>query len=81
VLNRIVATMRPGQRLVEIRPLTEGIYSWDQSWSQLVRRRSAQWGQALIDDPQLSRLPGFYAPHDYRGSCCVASSALVFVKR
>jgi hypothetical protein len=80
-LKRLVARLRPGQRLVLIEPMTEGVFAWDQSWSGLVRLRSAQWGQAIADDRQLRELPGVYAPHDYRGSCCTAMDALVFAKR
>jgi hypothetical protein len=46
-----------------------------------VRRRSAQWGELLDHDPSLVRLPGAWAPRDYRGSCCVASNAVVYLKR
>jgi mannosyltransferase len=81
ILNRLVAGMHAGQRLLVIRPMTEGVWNWTQDWSNLVRLRSAQWGQAIAEDPQLRLLPGLYAPHKYNGSCCTASSALVFVKR
>jgi mannosyltransferase len=80
-LNRLVAGMHAGQRLLVIRPMTEGVWNWTQDWSNLVRLRSAQWAQAIADDPLLAQLPGVYAPHNYPGSCCTASSALVFVKR
>jgi hypothetical protein len=80
-VDRVVASLRPGQRLVVIRPLTEGVQNWSQQWSQLVRRRSAQLGAVLAGDPQVRQLTGVYAPRSYRGACCTASSALVFVKR
>jgi mannosyltransferase len=76
----LIASLRPGERLVFIRPLTEGEKAWARPWPALVRRRAAQWGAALAAAPQLRPLPGAWAPHDYPGSCCMASSALVYVK-
>jgi mannosyltransferase len=75
---RLVASMRPGQRLVFIRPLTEGEKAWRLPWAALVRRRAAQWGAALSSDPRLRALPGAWAPATYNGSCCISSSALVY---
>jgi hypothetical protein len=59
-----------------VRPLTEGAKNWRASWTQLVRRRSAQWGQLLESDAHLK--PIAWAPHTYRGSCCVADSAVLY---
>jgi len=81
VLAGLVSSLAPGQHLLFIRPLTEGVKQWHQPWSQLVRRRAAQWSAALADDPALEPVPGGLAPHYYRGSCCVSSSAMVFTKR
>jgi hypothetical protein len=81
VVNRVVAGLKPGQRLVVIRPLTEGVLNWSQPWSQLVRLRAAQIGALLKTDPRLRQLPGVAAPGYYRGAADGASSALVFVKR
>jgi mannosyltransferase len=80
-LSSLVATMRPGQHLLFIRPLSEGIASWHQPWTELVRLRSAQLGYLLARDPGLALLHGVWAPHYYRGSCCVASSALIYTVR
>jgi hypothetical protein len=78
---RLVGALTPGQHLLFVRPLTEGIVHWSQSWSELVRRRAAQLAQALATDPRLALVPGVFAPHYYRGSCCIASSALLYVRR
>ncbi len=61
-----------------MRPLTEGAQNWQAPWTQLVRRRSAQWGALLASNPSLK--PVAWAPHNYRGSCCVANSALLYRK-
>jgi len=79
-LTTLVAGLQPGQRLLYTRPLTEGAKAWNASWSGLVRRRAAQWGALLSTDPQLKPIAGAVAPHYYRGSCCVAVSALLYSK-
>lgn len=81
VATRLIAGLAPGQRLMFVRPLTEGASAWKTDWAMLVRRRAAQWGALLAADPALVALPGAVAPHNYRGSCCVASSAIIYVKR
>jgi mannosyltransferase len=77
-LAPMVASLRPGQQILFIRPLTEGAQSWEAPWTQLVRRRSAQWGALLGADRNLR--PVGWAPHNYRGACCVADSALLYQK-
>ncbi len=81
VVHRLVASLAPGQRLAVIRPLTEGEHDWTEAWSELVRQRSARLSGVLASDPQLRVLAGFHAPHFYRSACCIASSALIYVKR
>jgi mannosyltransferase len=80
LVAQVTAELRPGQRLLYIRPLTEGLANWSESWAVLVRRRAAQIGEALATDPKLSRM-GAFAPHYYKGSIYLPSSALMFVKR
>jgi 4-amino-4-deoxy-L-arabinose transferase-like glycosyltransferase len=75
-LQGLLATLRPGQRLLFVRPLTEGAKNWQASWTELVRRRAAQWSAVLAGDPNLK--PIAWAPHTYRGSCCVADSAVLY---
>lgn len=77
-LSRLIATLRPNQQVLFVRPLTEGAQNWQAPWTRLVRRRSAQWGAILASNPSLK--PVAWAPHSYRGSCCVANSALLYRK-
>jgi hypothetical protein len=77
-LGPLLASLRVGQQVLFVRPLTEGAHNWQASWTQLVRRRSAQMGALLADDPHLR--PVAWAPHNYRGACCVADSALLYKK-
>ncbi len=80
MVTTLVSSLRPGQRLLYTRPLTEGAKSWRAPFSQLVRRRAAQWGALLAADRQLKLIAGAVAPHNYLGSCCVADSAVVYTK-
>jgi hypothetical protein len=77
-LTPLLASLRPGQQLLFVRPLTEGAKNWQASWTQLVRRRSAQFAAILAADPKLK--PVAWAPHTYRGACCVADSAVLYQK-
>jgi hypothetical protein len=77
-LAPLLASLRPGQQVLYVRPLTEGAQNWEASWTQLVRRRSAQWGALLAADHSLKLVA--VAPHNYRGACCVADSAVLYQK-
>jgi mannosyltransferase len=77
-LDPLLATLRPGQQVLFIRPLTEGAGNWKAAWTLLVRRRSAQFGAILASDPTLKQVA--WAPHVYRGACCVADSAVLYRK-
>lgn len=80
-LAALVNSLAPGQHLLFVRPLTEGAQNWQAPWTQLVRRRAAQWSQGLTNDVSNGTLaPVSYAPHYYRGACCVADSALLYRK-
>jgi mannosyltransferase len=80
-LGPLVASLKPGQQLLYVRPLTEGAKNWNAAWAQLVRRRSAQWGQLLQNDRAIGTLtPVATAPHNYRSACCVATSAVLYRK-
>jgi mannosyltransferase len=80
-LGPLVASLKPGQKLLFVRPLTEGVSNWKQPWTKLVRRRAAQWGQILTNDVANGTLkPVAWAPHNYRSACCVANSATLYEK-
>jgi mannosyltransferase len=80
-LGPLVASLKRGQQLLYVRPLTEGVKNWKEQWAQLVRRRSAQWGQILTGDTANGTLKRVAtAPHNYRSACCVANSAVLYQK-
>jgi hypothetical protein len=76
--TRLMATVRPGQQVLFVRPLTEGADNWKAPWTSLVRRRSAQWGQLFAADKQLQ--PVAYAPHAYPGATVLGDSAVLYKK-
>lgn len=78
VLPKLLNSLKPGQQVLYIRPLTEGVSNWEAPWTSLIRRRSAQWGAILAADRQLKREA--WAPHNYRGSCCIADAAVLYEK-
>jgi mannosyltransferase len=78
VVPPMLAKLRPGQKVLFIRPLTDGIGGWKAPWTSLARRRSAQYGAILANDPQLK--PVKTAPLYYRGASTVGDSAVVYEK-
>jgi hypothetical protein len=81
LLPPLVASLKPGQQLLYVRPLTEGASNWKSSWTQLVRLRAAQWGQILQDDVNKGVLKQVaVAPHNYRGASILAYSAVLYEK-
>ncbi|HEX4012097.1 MAG TPA: glycosyltransferase family 39 protein [Solirubrobacteraceae bacterium] len=80
-LGPLIASLKPGQQLLFVRPLTEGAKNWKGSWPQLVRRRAAQWGQILTSATANGTLKAVaLAPENYRSACCIASSAVLYQK-
>jgi hypothetical protein len=80
-LTALIASLNAGQQLLFVRPMTEGAQSWEAPWTQLVRRRSAQWGailERLTSAGQLQQVG--LAPHNYRGACCVGDNAVLYKK-
>ncbi len=78
VLPALLAKLAPGQKVLFVRPLTEGIVNWKAPWTQLVRRRSAQWGAILAGDTTLRQVTN--APAFYRGASTVGNSAVLYEK-
>jgi mannosyltransferase len=62
-LDPLLANLPRHGRVLLVHPVTTSVDDWDAPWTQLVRRRSAQWGRAVADDPQFKRIgavPSFY---------------------
>ncbi len=78
-LDPLVASLRPGQQLLYVRPLTEGAHNWKAPWTLLIRRRSAQWGailQADVDSGVLRVVA--VAPQLYHSAPDIADSAVLY---
>jgi mannosyltransferase len=81
LLPPLVASLKPGQQLLFVRSLTEGARNWQAPWTQVVRRRSAQWGALLQADVNSGVLRQVnWAPHNYRGASILADSAVLYTK-
>jgi len=78
VLPPLLAKLRPGQKVLFVRPITDGIENWRAPWTRLARRRSAQWGAILAADTTLRQLQ--VAPQFYRGASTVGDSAVLYEK-
>ena len=75
-LAPLLASLRPGQQVLFVRPITRFVSDWTAPWTRLVRRRSAQWGAVLASDPRLK--PIAWAPHYYHPAYAVADSAVLY---
>jgi mannosyltransferase len=77
-LNGEINSLKIGQQLLYIRPLTEGVANWSAPWTLEIRRQSAIYGRIIQEDKQL--VPEAWAPHNYVGACCIADSAVLYKK-
>jgi hypothetical protein len=62
-LEPLLARLPAGGRVLIVHPVTTRVDDWDSPWTELVRRRSAQWGGALANDERFERVavvPPFY---------------------
>lgn len=77
----LINSVKPGQQLLYIRPLTEGEQNWRAPWTKEIRLRSAQYGAIIAQYVREGKLvQEAWAPHNYRGSCCIADSAVLYKK-
>ena len=62
-LSPLLDKLPRSRQVLLVHPVTSDIESWDAPWTQLVRRRSAQWGRAMELDGRFTReaaVPPFY---------------------
>jgi mannosyltransferase len=62
-LTPLLDNLPRSRRVLLVHPVTSDIESWDAPWTQLVRRRAAQWGRAMELDRRFTRedaVPAFY---------------------
>jgi mannosyltransferase len=62
-LEPLLARLPRSGRVLIVHPVTTDASDWDAPWTELVRRRSAQWGAVLASDKRFKRVgtvPQFY---------------------
>jgi mannosyltransferase len=62
-LDPLLARLPRSGRVLLVHPVTFDAGDWDAPWTALVRRRSAQWGEAVARDERFKRIgvvPPFY---------------------
>jgi hypothetical protein len=62
-LKPLLDRLPRSQRVLLVYPVTTNISDWDAPWTELVRRRAAQWGRALELDDRFkldAAVPAFY---------------------
>jgi hypothetical protein len=63
-LEPLLAKLPRSRRVLLVEPVTERVDDWDAPWTQLVRRRSAQWAYAVATDPRFKMIG--VVPSNYR---------------
>jgi mannosyltransferase len=69
----------PGGRVLIVHPVTQRADDWDAPWTQLVRRRSAQWGAALAADRRFEKLGP--VPDNYRRATRIGVRGVLYEKK
>jgi len=77
-LNPLLDRLGVGSHVLLVHPVTSNIGDWDAPWTQLVRRRSAQWGQAMELDPRFTRDKG--VPSFYRRARRIGVRGVLYIK-
>jgi hypothetical protein len=77
-LDPLLDRLPVGHKVFLVHPVTERVDDWDAPWTQLVRRRSAQWGYALARDRRF-RLIGAVPPF-YRHATRIGIRGVLYVK-
>jgi hypothetical protein len=77
-LQPLLARLRVGGRVLIVHPVTSRNDDWDAPWTQLVRRRAAQWGRALATDKSFERVA--VGPKFYRRATRIGVRGVIYEK-
>ena len=77
-LDPLLARLPRGAKVFFVHPVTTQQNDWDAPWTQLVRRRSAQWGLAMGLDPRFRQLRA--APEYYRRATRIGVRGVLYEK-
>jgi mannosyltransferase len=82
-LDPLIASLPPGGRVLIVSPVTSRADDWDAPWTELVRRRAAQWSAALANDPRLKPVTAFprgAVPRTYRRATRIGVRGVMYEK-
>jgi mannosyltransferase len=77
-LTPLLDSLPVGGRVLIVHPVTTRNNDWDAPWTQLVRRRAAQWGGALAADDRFEKLGG--VPTIYRRATRIGVRGVLYEK-
>ena len=78
-LAPLLANLPAGGRVLFVYPVTSRADDWDAPWTELVRRRGAQWGAALANDTQFKLIGA--VPPNYRRATRIGVRGIVYEKK
>jgi mannosyltransferase len=77
-LKPLLDDLPEGGRVLLVHPVTLRADDWDAPWTQLVRRRSAQWGAALASDPRFELVDA--VPPTFRRATRIGVRGVIYEK-
>jgi mannosyltransferase len=77
-LEPLLAKLPRSARVLLVHPVTTRVDDWDAPWTQLVRRRSAQWGGAVASDRRFKRIA--VVPPNYRRATRIGVRGVLYEK-
>jgi hypothetical protein len=77
-LAPLIANLPVGGRVLIVHPVTSRADDWDAPWTELVRRRSAQWGAWLAQNDDLERIA--VVPPNYRRATRIGVRGVIYEK-
>lgn len=77
-LEPLLAGLPRATRVFLVHPVTSARNDWDAPWTQLVRRRSAQWGDTVARDRRFRRVG--VAPQFYRKATRIGVRGVLYEK-
>jgi mannosyltransferase len=78
-LEPLLANLPRGGRVLFVYPVTSRADDWDAPWTELVRRRAAQWGAALAADKRFEKVAA--VPSRYRRATRIGVRGVVYEKK
>jgi mannosyltransferase len=78
-LDPLLATLPAGAKVLFVYPVTSRADDWDAPWTELVRRRAAQWGAALAADKRFEKVKA--VPIRYRRATRIGVRGVLYEKK